>query len=121
MMGASHTGDRIMTVTLEDAQARLADLVAGLKPGEALVITRDAVPVATLTTAPPVPPQRQPRVPGSAKGTLTIISDDDEHLVDFAEYMAPAGPRELGFLSGSVLYMAPDFDAPLDDFREYME
>jgi hypothetical protein len=29
--------------------------------------------------------------------------------------------RRLGGLAGSVTYMAADFDAPLDDFREYME
>jgi acyl-CoA thioesterase FadM len=28
--------------------------------------------------------------------------------------------RPLGTLKGTVLYMAPDFDAPLDEFREYM-
>lgn len=28
-------------------------------------------------------------------------------------------PRKLGTLKGTVLYMAPDFDAPLDDFKEY--
>lgn len=27
----------------------------------------------------------------------------------------------LGGGRGSVLYMAPDFDAPLEDFKEYME
>ena len=25
-----------------------------------------------------------------------------------------------GTIKGTVLYMAPDFDAPLDDFKEYM-
>lgn len=30
-------------------------------------------------------------------------------------------PRQPGTLRGSVLYMSPDFDAPLDDFRDYME
>lgn len=30
------------------------------------------------------------------------------------------GGRKLGTMRGSVLYIAPDFDAPLDDFREYM-
>lgn len=30
-------------------------------------------------------------------------------------------PRQLGTLKGTVLYMAPDFDAPLEDFKEYME
>ena len=29
--------------------------------------------------------------------------------------------RQLGTMEGSVLFMAPDFDAPLDDFKEYME
>ena len=28
-------------------------------------------------------------------------------------------PRELGTMRGSVLYRAPDFDAPLEDFKEY--
>jgi hypothetical protein len=31
-------------------------------------------------------PKLQPRF-GSCKGMLTIVSDDDEHLKDFAEYM----------------------------------
>jgi prevent-host-death family protein len=30
-------------------------------------------------------------------------------------------PRRPGTLRGTVLYMAPDFDAPLEDFKEYME
>lgn len=30
-------------------------------------------------------------------------------------------PRRPGTLRGTVLYMAPDFNAPLDDFKEYME
>jgi antitoxin (DNA-binding transcriptional repressor) of toxin-antitoxin stability system len=29
--------------------------------------------------------------------------------------------RQSGTLRGTVLYMAPDFDAPLEDFKEYME
>ncbi len=27
--------------------------------------------------------------------------------------------RELGTMRGTVQYMAPDFDAPLDDFQDY--
>jgi len=29
--------------------------------------------------------------------------------------------RKLGTLRGTVRHMAPDFDAPLDDFKEYMQ
>ena len=29
--------------------------------------------------------------------------------------------RQLGTMKGTVLYMAPDFDAPLEDFTAYME
>ena len=29
--------------------------------------------------------------------------------------------RILGTMAGTVLYMAPDFDAPLEEFREYMK
>jgi antitoxin (DNA-binding transcriptional repressor) of toxin-antitoxin stability system len=33
----------------------------------------------------------------------------------------PRIPHRLGTLKGTVTYMAPDFDAPLEDFKEYME
>jgi prevent-host-death family protein len=75
------------TVTLEDAQARLRELIDKLAPGEEITITRDDKPVARLVAQPP----------------------------------AAAGPRPSGTLKGTVLYMAPDFDAPLEDFKEYME
>jgi hypothetical protein len=29
--------------------------------------------------------------------------------------------RRLGTLRGTVVEVAPDFDAPLEDFKEYME
>lgn len=32
---------------------------------------------------------------------------------------ATAGKREMGFLKGKI-WMADDFDAPLDDFADYM-
>jgi antitoxin (DNA-binding transcriptional repressor) of toxin-antitoxin stability system len=33
----------------------------------------------------------------------------------------PKGVPIFGRGKGTVLYMAPDFDAPLEDFKEYME
>jgi prevent-host-death family protein len=29
-------------------------------------------------------------------------------------------PLKAGYGKGSVLYIAPDFDAPLEDFKDYM-
>lgn len=73
------------TVTLEEAQAKLPELIDRLRPGEALVITRDAKPVARLLSEDG---PKQPRPgPGLCKGMMTILADDDEHLKDFAEYM----------------------------------
>ena len=75
------------TVTLEEAQAHLAQLIEQIQPGEDVLITRDQKLVARLVAEPRR--EQQPRRPGTLKGT--------------------------------VLYMAPDFDAPLEDFKEYME
>jgi hypothetical protein len=33
---------------------------------------------------------------------------------------ADKSSRKIGGLAGSLKYMADDFDAPLDDFQEYM-
>ncbi len=74
------------TVSLEDAQARLAELIEHLRPGEEIVITRDQKPVARLIAEP-----------GSGRPR-----------------------RSLGTLKGTVRSVAPDFDAPLEDFKEYM-
>ncbi|MBI3249004.1 MAG: type II toxin-antitoxin system Phd/YefM family antitoxin [Deltaproteobacteria bacterium] len=77
------------TVTIEEAQADLAELIHQLQPAEEILITENNQPVARLILTPPAIRPRKPRQPGTLKGTVT--------------------------------YMAPDFDAPLDDFREYME
>jgi prevent-host-death family protein len=73
------------TVTLEEAQARLPELIDRLQPGEPLLITRNEQPVARLVAEET--PQRQPRKAGNCKGMLVIVADDNEHLEDFAEYM----------------------------------
>ena len=75
------------SVTLEEAQARLDQLIQGLRPGEVVTIIRDREPVALLSA---------PNAPAKT-------------------------PRKLGTLKGTILYMDPDFDAPLEEFREYME
>ena len=72
------------TITIQDAQARLSELVSTLVPGEEVGILRDGQIVATLV-APKTGPW--PCQPGTAKGILTILAEDDEHLADFQEYM----------------------------------
>jgi len=76
------------TVSIQEAQVKLSELIHRLTPGEEVVITENNRPVARL-----VPPARQPQ----------------------------RQPRRPGTLRGSVLHVAPDFDAPLEDFKEYME
>ncbi len=74
-------------ITVEEAQARLKELIGKLAPGEEIVITENQQPVARLVG------ERTSRPPRPAPG--------------------------LG--KGSILYMAPDFDEPLEEFKEYME
>lgn len=73
------------TITLSEAQSQLSDIVHRLFPGEEVVITEGDKPVAKLVG--PTEQPMVPRQPGSARGQLVILKDDDEHLTDFAEYM----------------------------------
>jgi antitoxin (DNA-binding transcriptional repressor) of toxin-antitoxin stability system len=60
-------------VTLEQAQANLADLIEGLAPGEELLLTREQQPVAKLSR---VSSATQPCRAGSAKDKITWIAPD---------------------------------------------
>ena len=74
------------TVTIDDAQAHLHQIIAGLNPGEPLLITKAGEPIATLT-----------------------------------RNRAKQWPCKAGSAKDTSHWMAEDFDAPLEDFREYME
>ena len=75
------------SVTIQEAQARLPELIHRLTAGDEVVITENNRPVARLVQSAPPPSRR----------------------------------RQLGTMKGTVLYIAPDFDAPLEEFREYMK
>lgn len=74
-------------VTIQEAQARLPDLIHKLTSGEEVVITENSVPVAKLIGEPltRTPGMRPP--PGLGKGCISIVTEDDDHLKDFADYM----------------------------------
>jgi antitoxin (DNA-binding transcriptional repressor) of toxin-antitoxin stability system len=74
------------TMTIEEAQAKLPEIIDKLAPGEEVLITRNDQPVAKLVGQ--VQTLRKPRQPGTCRGLLMIVSDDDEHLEDFAEYLS---------------------------------
>ena len=74
------------TVTLEEAQAHLPQLIERLQPGEEIVITCDHKPVATVRATAP----------------------------------ASREPPRFGTLKGTILYIAPDFDAIPQGFEDYL-
>ena len=76
------------SVTIQEAQSTLTELIHRLQTGDEVVITENNRPVALLVSAPQSPPKP---------------------------------PRRLGTMKGSVVSMAPDFDAPLEEFGEYTE
>jgi antitoxin (DNA-binding transcriptional repressor) of toxin-antitoxin stability system len=84
-----HKGAEIMstTITVEEAQERLRELIGKLAPGEEVVITDNQQPVARLIAN---------RSGGKSR---------------------PAP----GLGKGSILYMAPDFDEPMEEFDERAE
>ena len=75
----------MVTATIEEAQARLVELITTLRPGEELVITQSGWRVSRLIAESP--PTRKPQRLGCAVGILTVHEEDEEHLEDFREYM----------------------------------
>ncbi len=72
------------SVSLDEAQGKLAELIHQLPPGEEIIITENLQPVAKLVGHPRLPERRRP---GRCKGMITLLVEDDEHLEGFKEYM----------------------------------
>lgn len=72
------------TLSIDEVQARLPEVIDQLRPGEEVVITRDDRPIARLSR-PPLP--KGVPILGRGKGMLISYDEADEHLKDFAEYM----------------------------------
>jgi len=71
-------------MSIEQAAAKLAEVVGMLKPGDEIVLTDHDQPIARI-----LPSDRRGvrRKPGNCKGMLIIRQEDDEHLKHFSEYM----------------------------------
>lgn len=98
------------SITLQDARTMLPDLLHHLMPGDEVRIIEDGRIVGRLLPgeSPSVKPTREPDAitasvadtapdskpasrlrppPGLGKGYITVMSNDDDHLTDFADYM----------------------------------
>ena len=54
-------------------------------------------------------------------GEEIVITRDRQAVAKLVgQSQTPRLPRRPGTLKGTVLYMAPDFNAPLEEFKEYM-
>jgi prevent-host-death family protein len=86
VQGSYANDEAIMTtVSIEEAKAKLAELIALLQAGDEVVITSDSFPVARLVAA--AKSGGKPRHPGTLKGTVTYMASDfDAPLPEFQEY-----------------------------------
>ncbi len=74
------------SITIEEAQTKLSEIVRRLQPGEEITIT-----------------------------------DQEQPLAQVRRVSQTSWPCKAGSARQSILQIAADFDAPLDEFREYME
>jgi antitoxin (DNA-binding transcriptional repressor) of toxin-antitoxin stability system len=65
-----------MTITIDDARARLPELIANMRPGESAVIISQGQPIATLTRSPRA---SWPCQAGSAKQLPHWMAPDSTH------------------------------------------
>jgi prevent-host-death family protein len=56
-----------------------------------------------------------------APGDELIVTENNRTVARIVPPAETAATRKLGTLRGTVLYMAPDFDAPLDEFKECLK
>ena len=76
----------MQTMTVEEAQSHLAEILEKLPPGEEVVLTRDDKPVATLEATVQFEPKQ--RMFGTLKGTILYIAPDFDDIPEgFEEYM----------------------------------
>jgi len=53
-------------------------------------------------------------------GEEVIIARDNRPVAKLVAFRPAKRRRKLGSAKDKILYIAPDFEAPLDDFKDYM-
>ena len=92
---------------------RLEGLLVAHEQAETLVGTQAEAAQSNLAALiHGLPPGEEILITENERPIAKLVATPDESQLE---------PRVPGALRGTVLYMAPDFDAPLDDFKEYME
>lgn len=74
------------TISIQEAQAKLTELIHCLPPGEELLILENNLPVAKLTTNV-INPNSIERKFGTLKGTVISMDHFNDELEEFKEYM----------------------------------
>ena len=98
-----------ITITLDEAQAKLKDLVHQLAPGDEIIITENQQTVAKLISEGMVP------------GEELVLTVEGEPKAVVTKPIRTTWPCQPGTAKDTTHWMSPDFDAPLEDFAEYME
>lgn len=68
-----------VNINIQEAKVAFSELLNRVSRGEEITITQDGVAIARLV---PVTPNLPKRIPGSAKGLITIYPDFDDPLPD---------------------------------------
>jgi len=54
-------------------------------------------------------------------GEEVVLTDEGQPLAKLVKTVRTSWPCKAGSAKDKILYIAPDFDAPLEEFKEYME
>ncbi len=92
-----------MIINVEQAKEQLDSLIDRSTAGEDICITRNGRLVARV-------------VPAHTDGEELDASEGNGHA-----HTPSNEPRVPGWGKGIITHIAPDFDEPLEDFREYMQ
>jgi antitoxin (DNA-binding transcriptional repressor) of toxin-antitoxin stability system len=133
-------------IPVEEAQGRLAEVLASLVPGEEVVLTRDDRPAAIVRSITPFSPRAEDAsrgVPGTLALQTMPVAHAQARLVEMVGKLSPEAeivltgngkliatirstrltrraPPRLGTMRGTVLSVAPDFDDVPEGFEEYL-